>query len=205
MLRFLRERLKGRVFRPLVSVDTRRASTARRALAEGADWINDVSGLADPSMLGILRESQCGYVLMHSLSVPASGKISLPAGTDPVAEIKAWALGKIKELTAAGIDLDRVLFDPGIGFGKTAGQSLELLRRAREFHELPGRLLVGHSRKSFLRLWAGPGPAAAELDIESVALSLRLAASGVDILRVHEPKLHIRARRAFQEGGPWNR
>ena len=195
----LRERHAGRFFAPLISVDTHRPGTAARALEAGAHIINDVSGLSYPGMLPLLRDSRCQYVLMHSLSVPADRARTIQPELDPVKEVLAWAERKIEDLTAAGVSLDRVLFDPGIGFGKTPAQSLALLRGIDRFNSLPVRLLAGHSRKSFMAAW-GSQPVA-ERDGFSIGASLHLAARGVEVLRVHEAHLHATAYQASQELG----
>jgi len=189
-LAHLRARDGEKIFRPRISIDTRRAVVAEKALAAGADWINDVSGLSDPAMISLLKESGCDYVLMHSLSVPADKNITLPPDCDPVAEVKLWAEKKIRMLADAGVNPEKIIFDPGIGFGKTAEQSRALLSRIEEFQSLPVRLMVGHSRKSFL------GGSVKDRDAESIRISLDLARRGVDILRIHEPAQHIRAFRA---------
>lgn len=183
-------------FHPWLSVDTYHASTAARAVEAGADIINDVSGLASKEMLDLLRSSRCQYILMHSLTVPANPKAILQA-EDPVATLLEWAGGKLKELSAAGVDLDRVVFDPGIGFGKTAGQALTIIQNIDRLFALPVRVLVGHSRKSFMKIWSANE--APSRDPETLGVSLRLAERGVDILRVHEPALHQRVFRAFSE------
>lgn len=186
---------KDRLFRPLLSVDTFHPETAEKALALGADWINDVSGLKDPAMIRLARDSGAPVVLMHSLTVPADKRVVLPPSEDPVRVLREWAERKMQELVEAGLSSERLIFDPGLGFGKTERQSLEILRRIREFSDLPMRLLVGHSRKSFMRLWTDQAPASRDGD--SVGISLRLAGSGVEILRVHEPQLHIGAFQAW--------
>jgi 2-amino-4-hydroxy-6-hydroxymethyldihydropteridine diphosphokinase/dihydropteroate synthase len=197
VLRQLAERHKGRHFAPLISVDTYRAATAARALEAGAHIINDVSGLSYPGMLPLLRDSRCQYVLMHSLSVPADRNRVIASELDPVKEVLTWAVRKLEELDAAGVSLDRVLFDPGIGFGKTPAQSLALLRGFDRFYSLPVRLLAGHSRKSFMTAW-GTQPVE-ERDGFSIGASLRLAARGAEVLRVHEAHLHAAAYQASQE------
>ncbi len=194
---FLADRHRGAHFRPLLSVDTRHVGTARRALECGARVVNDVSGLADPAMAELLASSGCQYVLMHSLSVPADRTRVLADDIDPVAHVFRWAERKLEQLERAGVNLDRILFDPGIGFGKTPAQSLALLRGIDAFFDLPVRLLVGHSRKSFMAAW-GPQPVE-ERDGFGVGASLRLAAKGVEVLRVHEASLHATAFYAQQE------
>lgn len=197
VLAFLRERYTGKFFRPYLSVDTRHVQTAALALESGFNCINDVTGRLDPAMLELLRASTCDYVLMHSLTVPADRDRTLPEGCDPIAELRSWLNGKLKLLETSGIDLSRIIFDPGIGFGKTSRQSLEILKRIGEFADLPVRLLVGHSRKSFMK----------ELQIENrdaatLVLSLRLARQGVDILRVHDFSSHMSAFKMEMEYSP---
>lgn len=195
-LRILRSRNHDRIFRPLVSVDTYHATTAERAVELGADIVNDVSGLKDERILNTLKHSQCQYVLMHSKTVPAVAGDHWDV-EDPVRALKDWALDKIERLDREGVGLHRVILDPGIGFGKSAAQSLEILRRMDELLDLPVRLLIGHSRKSFMNIW-GQRPAA-ERDPESLALSIQMAQRGADILRVHRADTHSRAWRAYQE------
>jgi 2-amino-4-hydroxy-6-hydroxymethyldihydropteridine diphosphokinase/dihydropteroate synthase len=195
-LSLLHNRYKNIYFHPLISVDTYRAAVASKALALGAHIINDVSGLADPAMIATLKMSDCHYVLMHSLSIPASSTHVLSAEQDPVQTVYDWALQKIELLTKNGITLDRIIFDPGIGFGKTPQQSLQLLQNCQKFYDLPVRLLIGHSRKSFMSLWSQR--AATARDPDSIGASLRLAQKGVDILRVHAADHHVQAWQAFQ-------
>jgi 2-amino-4-hydroxy-6-hydroxymethyldihydropteridine diphosphokinase/dihydropteroate synthase len=195
-LLILRSRNNGNIFRPLVSVDTYHAKTAERAIEIGADIVNDVSGLQDPRMLEILKCSQCQYVLMHSKSVPAKAGDHWEV-EDPVRALKDWALDKLEKLEREGVSLHRVILDPGIGFGKSAQQSLEILRRMDELLDLPVRVLIGHSRKSFMNIW-GRRPAA-ERDPETLAVSIQLAQRGADILRVHRADAQVRAWRAYQE------
>lgn len=190
-LTLVRQRYRGQLFRPLVSIDTYRAMTAEKALAHGADIINDVSGLADPAMPSLLKANPCDYILMHSLSIPADRTKVLAAGCDPVAAVRDWALEKLALLDRHGIALSRVMFDPGIGFGKTPQQSLTLLQRCRELQDLPVRLLIGHSRKSFMQLWTAA--TAAQRDDASIGVSLELGQRGVEVLRVHRPEAHIAA------------
>lgn len=164
------------------SVDTRHPETAERALDLGVDWINDVSGFSNPDMLAVVRDADCQLVVMHSLSVPADKNIVLPESVDPVQEVLHFARSRLKRLQNAGIDRDRIIFDPGIGFGKTVKQSRALIDRISEFHVLGVPLLVGHSRKSFL----GEG----DRDAATLAVSRQLIAAGVDYLRVHDVASH---------------
>ncbi len=187
---------KQRDFAPKISVDTRHGETALWALKEGVDIINDVSGLKDKKMWEVLKNPTSDYVLMHSLSVPVSPVCQLPPTCDVVEEIKNWLSLKIKLLKDRGVDLNRVIFDPGIGFGKSPGQSLEILCRIEEFLDFPVRVLVGHSRKSVMKNFSSP--VARERDAESMGISLKLAGLGVDIVRVHKAFQHSRMFLAFQ-------
>ena len=187
---------REKFFRPRLSIDTRHAQTAEQALACGADLINDVSGLSQ-EMLKVLENTKTDYVLTHSLTIPADRTHTLPLDKDPVKEIKTWLKEKINLLEKHNISLERVIFDPGIGFGKTTGQSLQILKRIREFYVFPLRIMVGHSRKSFMKDFAPALPE--QRDLESVGLSIRLALAGVDILRVHQAHLHARALRGYNQ------
>lgn len=189
-----------RPFRPILSVDTRNATVAAKAIEAGADWINDVAGSGDPAFLDVMKSSDRHWVLMHSLTVPADPRRHLPLDQDPVEAVRRWAEERLEFLDRAGFPWDRVLLDPGLGFGKTALQSRALLRGVDRLLDLPVRLLVGHSRKSFLNLFTKKE--ARERDPESLGVSLGLAGRGVDVLRVHEPALHARAFRAWSEVRP---
>ncbi|MGB1540111.1 MAG: dihydropteroate synthase [Rickettsiales bacterium] len=169
----------------LLSVDTRHSQTARNALASGADWINDVSGGQDPAMLETVAEAGCVYVAMHSLSIPADPANVLPEETDVVKAMAGWMQRRRTDFMQAGIAEDKLLFDPGIGFGKTAGQSWQLLRAAKELADAAGgALLIGHSRKSFLSTVSNAS--AQERDLETHVISSALVDSGVRYLRVHD-------------------
>ena len=183
-----------------ISVDTFRVSTAKRALAMGVHAVNDVSGLSDPEMMGLLKNSDCDYVLMHSLGAPADKTKTLPLESDPVLEVKNWLEEKLTALQKNNIDLSRIIFDPGIGFGKTAEQSLVLIQRVEEFLKYPVRLLAGHSRKSFMKIFSKHS--FSRRDPESIGLSIHLAQKGVDIIRVHNAFEHQRAWLAHQHALP---
>ena len=185
---------KNKIFRPKLSIDTRHVQTAKKALDMGADIINDVSGLS-AEMLELLKDKKGEYVLMHSLTVPADVGKTLPINKDPLDEIKKWLEEKVNILEKRNISLDRIIFDPGIGFGKTADQSLEILKRIQEFYCFPLRIMVGHSRKSFMKRFSSNDPK--ERDPESAGISISLMEKGVDILRVHKADFHARVLRGF--------
>lgn len=172
---------------PKISVDTYHPAVAQQALAYDIDWINDVSGLTDPLMQALAANTSQEWVIMHQLGLPVTHSRWLPPEQDPVALVYEWAARHLEQLEKAGIVRERLILDPGIGFGKTASQSLALIQRAAQFKPLGTRLLIGHSRKSFLTLFTDKPHA--ERDIETVVMSLHLAKSQIDYLRVHDVDL----------------
>jgi len=191
----LREHIADDRLRPLLSIDTYHPETAAWALDSGVDIINDVTGLSNPAMLEIAAASQAEWVAMHSLSVPAVKAQALPADADALATIESWLSSRIEQWTRAGIDLSRIIVDPGIGFGKTALQSLDLLRAAYRLRRYGLRVLIGHSRKSFLNELTRSERV--DRDLMTLGMSLALCAQGVDILRVHNVPLHVAAFRGW--------
>jgi dihydropteroate synthase len=159
-------------------------------LALGVDVINDVTGLADTAMLGVLREQTCDVVVMHALSVPVDPAQTLPADCDVLEEILRWKAAVAAAAVGAELDPARLVYDPGIGFGKTAGQSLTLMHGAAVLVGRGGRWLFGHSRKSFLKLFTQAD--AAQRDDLTLAFSALLADAGVHIVRAHAVGRHVR-------------
>ncbi len=181
--------LKAMPNKALLSVDTRHTSTAKRALDLGVGWINDVSGAADDTLVkAVAQFPDAKYVLMHSLTVPANKAVTLAKDSDLVSEISEFASLKIKQLLHLGLQQSQIIFDVGLGFGKTAAQSQELVKRMTEFNHLGVPLYVGHSRKSFLDL---PISAAMdEKDAQTLNISQELAAKSIDYVRVHNVEIH---------------
>ena len=194
-LRAVSEVIRGRPFAPRISVDTRHARVAAQALEQGAQFINDVSGLDSSEMRAVARASDCDWVVMHHLGLPTRREYTLPREIDPVVSLTTWLHHRLAQLEDEGIDPARLVFDPGIGFGKDSLQSLILLQRIKELRALGLRVLIGHSRKSFMRQFTTLDPHCG--DIETIGVSLRLCQSGVDILRVHNVPEHVRAYRAW--------
>ena len=191
----LLEMVRGRRLRPLVSLDTRHPEVAEKGLALGVDIVNDVSGLTSPAMVALARESGKDWVAMHHVTVPADPRSTLPTDRDPYDAVEHWLAARMEAWDAQGLDLGRIVFDPGIGFGKNRLQSLRLLRRAGEFRRHGLRVLVGHSRKSFMRSFSVED--AAGDDLVTLGASLNLCAQGVDIIRVHDVPLHTTAYRGW--------
>ncbi|WP_275085047.1 dihydropteroate synthase [Mycolicibacterium holsaticum] len=134
-----------------VSIDTMHAEVARAALDSGATIVNDVSGgRADPNMAPLLADAKVPWVLMHWRSVGAQRPHEVPAYRDVVADVRAELLANVDTAVAAGVDPDRLIIDPGLGFAKTAEHNWALLRALPEFVGTGIPVLVGASRKRFL-------------------------------------------------------
>jgi dihydropteroate synthase len=166
-----------------LSLDTRHADTAARALEVGCDWVNDVSGFHDTAMLDVVRDAECKLVVMHSLSVPAVRGEAV-ATDDICAFMRDWIAQTKQRL--AGIAPERLIFDGGIGFGKSARQSWELLVHLNDWKG-DDCVLVGHSRKRFLSVFSED---ASQRDTLTRMSSAMLAAQGADYLRVHDVAGH---------------
>jgi dihydropteroate synthase len=176
-----------------VSIDTMRAEVAVAAVAAGAVLVNDVSGgLADPDMLPAVAGLDVGYVAMHWRG-HSDRMADLAHYTDVVADVRAELADRLEAAVAAGIDADRVVLDPGLGFAKTAAHNWALLQHLDELAALGRPLLVGASRKRFLgELLAGPdGPRPPkERDDAGVAITTLLAAGGIWGVRTHTVRPH---------------
>lgn len=179
---------------PLISVDTRHPEVASRALQAGADWINDVTGLDNPRMLELLAGAR-GGVAMHSLSVPVRPGQTLPQEPPVVKQLETWLVQRREKWLEHGVDMGKLIFDPGVGFGKSPLQNMEIIKASGRLRQLGFRLLIGHSRKSFMNSFTRHD--FGQRDMETLGLSLAMCEQGVDILRVHDPVSHLRAYRAW--------
>lgn len=167
-----------------VSVDTRRAAVARAVLREGVHIINDVSALGDPEMGSVLAESDAGLVLMHMRGTPETMQRD-PAYDDVVREVAAELGRALARAEDAGIGRERIVLDPGIGFGKTARHNLELLNGLGELRDLDRPILLGVSRKAFLGAILGAAPPE-ERVVGTVAACVAGYLAGARIFRVHD-------------------
>jgi len=167
----------------IVCVDTRHAEVAAAAIAAGARLINDVSAGADPEMLNVVADANVGYALMHMQGTPQTMQ-SDPRYDDVVEEVRNYLAGRVARCREAGVAAERLMVDPGFGFGKTLEHNLALLARLQDVRcdDLP--LLVGLSRKRMLGALTGRD-VAARLHA-SVAAALLAAERGADLLRVHD-------------------
>jgi dihydropteroate synthase len=175
-----------------VSVDTRKAEVARSALEVGAAIVNDITAGGDPEMFQAVRQAQAGMVLMHMKGEPKSMQED-PTYYDVVAEVRGALGERVEAAVAAGIGLDQLCIDPGLGFGKTFEHNLAILRDIDALHHLDVPVLVGPSRKRFIGALTD-----SEVDdrLEGTAgVVAWCAARGVDIVRVHDTKEMVRVVR----------
>lgn len=180
----------------LVSVDTSKVSVARAALEAGACVVNDVTGLRDEKMIALCAEKTCGVVVMHMLGDPRTMQIE-PHYKDVVAEVRGFFEERLETLVAAGILAERIVFDPGIGFGKTLEHNIALLK-GLEYLKVGGRpILLGVSRKSFL----GAILKSNEINDRAwptVAITAWARGKGVFLHRVHEVRQNVEALRMVE-------
>jgi dihydropteroate synthase len=168
-----------------ISVDTRNASTAEACLAAGAAIVNDVSGLRhDPAMAGVVARNAVPVVITHSRGTPATMQQETQYH-DLVSEIVAELRDRMRTAKEAGVDAANILLDPGIGFAKTAEQSIEVLRSLAELRTLGRPLVVGPSRKSFLKK-LGAGDDDARAGLATAAAVAVCSYAGAHLVRVHD-------------------
>ena len=180
--------------RVIISIDTSKAVVAEAALGLGADIINDVTALlGDPRMPEVAAKSEAGVVLMHMQGKPRTMQEN-PRYTDVIAEVAEFLRQRVSVAIGYGMTADRIALDPGIGFGKKPEHNLALVRSLGTLVELGRPVLLGVSRKSFLR-WLADAPATADRFWPGVALTSFCREKGARIFRVHEPKPHHDALR----------
>lgn len=180
-------------FETLISIDTYKALVAEKALARGADLVNDVWGLrADPELKTVISEHQVPVILMHNRSDPSNAQIKEQLGgryvgveyEDLLQDVKRELMESVQVAREAGIPEKHIILDPGIGFGKTVNQNLELLNRLDEIRGLGYPVLLGPSRKSFIGYTLDLPP---EERVEGTAATVSIGiARGADIVRVHD-------------------
>lgn len=177
------ERLKDRAGQP-ISIDTRKAEVARRAIGAGAGMVNDVSGMtADPEMVETVASAGVPVVIMHTAGTPRDMQRN-PGYRDTVGEIVDWLGARIEHAVAHGIRRSRIIVDPGIGFGKRLSDNLLLIRSLASFRKLNCPILIGPSRKAFIgRVLDAEKDERMEGTAAAVTLSV---ANGASIIRVHD-------------------
>jgi dihydropteroate synthase len=182
--------LSRRVKAP-ISIDTFKARVAAKAIEAGASIVNDVWGFQrDPDMARVVAANGAAAVLMHN-------RAAIDPAADIVIDILAFLARSIDLALAAGVDEDRLWVDPGFGFGKTAGQNLQAVRRLGELKALGRPVLLGVSRKSTIGLTTGQ-PIASERVAGSIAAALMGVANGAAVIRVHDVAPHVQALKVWR-------
>jgi dihydropteroate synthase len=189
------EGLAARTQVPL-SIDTMKPAVAQAALAAGASIVNDIAAnREDDAMWRMVAETGAGYVAMHMQGLPQTMQ-SRPSYDDVVAEVKDFFRDRMEHLNAAGVTADQVIFDVGIGFGKTLEHNLQLLSALRSFTTLERPALLGVSRKSFIGALSGAG--VVERLPGSLACACLAVAAGVQIIRTHDVAETVQAVRVTE-------
>ena len=174
------ESIKGRIHVP-ISIDTFYPGVAKKAIDLGADIINDVSGFGK-NMIEVVKYSNCGCVVMSN---------------DNGDDIRTFFEKKLDEMIRSGIQRERICFDPGIGFGKNAEQNVDVIRNLHKIKIRDNALLIGTSRKSFLKKYGGDVPV--DRIFSTIATNVMAAERGADILRVHDVEAMIQAMKVADD------
>lgn len=171
--------------RPLVSLDCRNASVVEKIIEKHKiDFLNDVTGFANFGMQRILSESALPAFVMHSLAVPPREDQTLNVEENPAKQLCSWWSLRCDELIKQKINVEKLIFDPGIGFGKTRDQNFWILNNLNEFSQITHDIMIGHSRKSFLS--AISDKPASERDPETAMVTRGLNLAFVQYLRIHD-------------------
>ena len=182
-----------------VSVDTAKPEVMRRALEIGVDIVNDINALQTPGALeAAASHASCGVILMHMRGTPRTMQLDVRYD-DVVAEVRGFLRNRADVLMAKGIVAQRIALDPGIGFGKSVENNIELLARQRELADIGFPLLVGWSRKS--TLGALTGRAVADRQSGSVAAALASVQNGANLIRVHDVAATADALKVWRAAG----
>lgn len=180
-----------------ISVDTYKSAVAKHALDSGADIINDISaGRMDEKMVPLIAETDAAFVMMHMQGTPQTMQVD-PQYADVVTEVAGFLKERLDYCASAGINSERLVIDPGIGFGKTLEHNLALLDGITTLTALGAPVLIGASRKSFIGRLEGE-PAAPDQRLGgSIAAALAALAQGARILRVHDVRETVQALKVF--------
>ncbi|WP_298668380.1 dihydropteroate synthase [uncultured Sphingomonas sp.] len=181
----------------LVSIDTRKAAVMEAALAAGARIVNDVSALLwDERSADVVARAGCPVILMHSPD-PKAGPHGGSGYADVVGEVFDWLEARVEAAVGAGVDRGRIIVDPGIGFGKSLADNLALINHLALFHGLGCPIMLGVSRKRMIGALSGEAPVDERLG-GSIALAIKGADAGAQILRVHDVAETVQALRVWR-------
>ncbi len=171
-----------------VSVDTRHSNVAKRAIKAGASIINDISGFQNPEMIRVVRDANCGLVVMHMRGTPQDMQEHCDY-EDVVSEVKDFLSERVESLSVLGIDKSRICVDPGPGFAKNAQQTLDIMRNIHEFRHIGCPVMAAPSRKSYLSTLTSESLDCEAKDALTAKECLKAAELGASILRVHNAKV----------------
>lgn len=179
--------LKGHLQVP-ISIDTQKAEVAARALDAGASMINDITGFRDHAMRKIAVDSRAEVCVMHMQGVPQTMQVNPRYEQGVIQETIEWLDKQTQLLLEDGVKQDRIMIDPGIGFGKTMQHNLQIIHHIKEYQRLGFRVLVGASRKLFMAKYLQK--TSEDLLFATLGINAFLAFSTVDFIRVHDVKAH---------------
>ncbi|MEE9524496.1 MAG: dihydropteroate synthase [Thermodesulfovibrionales bacterium] len=180
------EKLSGRIRVP-ISIDTYKAEVAQKAIDEGASIVNDISGLRfDPEMPGVVSRNEVSVVIMHIKGTPKNMQKN-PIYGNLIKEIIEYLEESIAIAEKAGVHHEKIIVDPGIGFGKMFEDNLEIINRLSEFRRLGKPVLIGASRKAFIGEVLGDAPVGDRVEGTAAAVAISIM-NGADIVRVHDVK-----------------
>jgi dihydropteroate synthase len=171
-----------------ISIDTTKAHVALKALEYGAEFVNDVTGFSDPLMCEIVAEKKCKICVMHMLGTPRTMQDNPYYKKGVVVDVIDWFEKRLEHLLKKGVSLDRIYIDPGIGFGKSSEDNLILIKNLHLFRKLGTKIMIGLSRKSFIRKTLKKK----ECDLLSTTVAMNTLAlvAQVDMIRVHDVQAH---------------
>ena len=171
-----------------ISIDSYHYTTMKYAVDKGVAYINDVNGGKDPRVLELVAANpSLNYICMNSIVLPADKEVRI----ESINEIYDWVGKKIEECEKFGIQKDRLIIDPGLGFSTDSNQSIGILKNIRRLKEFGVKICIGHSRKSFFE--AIPDYEIYDRDIDTLTASLYLLFHEVDYVRIHNVKMHKRS------------
>ena len=185
--------ITGKVRVP-VSIDTYKSAVADAAISAGASIINDISGLRfDPQMPKVAAKNEVPVVIMHIKGTPGNMQVD-PTYKALIPEIMDYLMQGISIAREAGVPDDKIIIDPGIGFGKTVEHNLEIIKRLEEFTGFEKPVLLGHSRKSFIGKLLGDLPVTERIEGTTAAAAIGIF-NGANMIRVHDVAETVRAAR----------
>mgnify|MGYP001814608895 CR=1 FL=1 len=168
-----------------ISIDTTKADVAIAALKAGATHINDISSLrTDPQMIDVVKATEVPIIIMHMQGTPADMQVN-PTYTDIIREMVEFFDERIKYIQSSGVDKNRIIIDPGIGFGKTLNHNLSILKHLNTFSQFGVPVLLAHSRKKFLGNITGVSEEQ-QRDLATAVVSALCASKNIDMVRVHD-------------------